>query len=124
PQRLRRRQMNIRHLLAISLLPLLLTGCLDQQKQDLQTFVQDVRQRQSPKIDPIPATRDYTPYAYVANDRRSPFTAVVEVPEAVDASGNSIHPDANRPREPLEKFQLDALKMVGSMTVDGTKFAL
>src|SRR5699024_695384 len=74
--------------------------------------------------DPIPPTRDYTPYAYITNDRRSPFTAVVEVPEAVDASGNSIHPDANRPREPLEKFQLDALKMVGSMTVDGTKYAL
>src|SRR5699024_10212079 len=113
PQRRGRGQMNIRHIMAAGLIPLLLAGCLDQHQQDLQSFVQDIRRRPAPKIEPIPPTRSYTPYAYVANDRRSPFTAVIEVPEAVDSSGNAIRPDTDRPREPLEKFQLDSLKMVG-----------
>lgn len=115
--------MSIRQLLLIGLVTLLLAGCMDD-KQNLQGFVADVRSRPSPPIAPIPDMVKYTPFAYVANDRRSPFTRVVDVPVAVSASGNAIHPDIDRPRDPLEAFQLDSLKMVGSMTVGSTKYAL
>lgn len=115
--------MNIKRCLLIGLIPLLVAGCNDQ-KQDLQAFTTDVRSRQSAPIPVIPEISDYAPFAYIAGDRRSPFAAEVEVPVAVDASGSTIHPDIDRPRGPLEAFQLDSLSMVGMIAVAGTRYAL
>src|SRR5699024_10523032 len=123
PRRRKRRQMNVRQLLIAGLIPLLLAGCMDE-KQNLQAFVADVRSRPSPPSKPIPPMGKYIPFTYVTNHPPPPFTRVVAVPVAVNAVGNTIKPDINRPRDPLEKFQLDALKMVGSMTVGGIKYAL
>src|SRR5699024_11791358 len=100
--------MNVRQLLIAGLIPLLLAGCMDE-KQNLQAFVADVRSRPSPPIEPIPPMGKYIPFIYATNDRRPPFTRVVAVPVAVNTAGNTIKPDINRPPEPLEKLQLDAL---------------
>src|SRR5699024_77160 len=94
PRRRRRRQMNVRQLLIAGLIPLLLTGCMDE-KQNLQAFVADVRSRPSPPIEPIPPMGKYIPFTYATNDRRPPFTRVVAVPVAVNAAGNTIKPDIN-----------------------------
>lgn len=116
--------MSIKRYLLIGLTTVLVAGC-SEQKQDLQGFVADVRARQSPPTEPIPQISTYQPYTYVPGDRRSPFAAMVEpAPVAMDASGSAIRPAVNRPRDPLEAFQLDSLKMVGTIAAAGTRYAL
>jgi type IV pilus assembly protein PilP len=37
---------------------------------------------------------------------------------------NGVHPDRNRPKQYLEQFPLDGLKMVGTLKIDGVRYAL
>jgi len=39
-------------------------------------------------------------------------------------SGSKVRPDLNRPREPLEEYPLDSLRMVGILELKGTRWAL
>lgn len=109
--------------LIIGLMAALLPGCM-QDRDDLQGFVAEVRSRPSPPIEPIPEFQSYTPYAYVAGDRRPPFTPVVDTRDAMPTSTSGIRPNVNRPLDPLEAFPLDSLTMVGTMIVDGVRYAL
>lgn len=105
---------------ALSCLGLMLTGC-GSTTDDLAEFVARTRARPAPSIDPMPEIATYTPYVYTPGDRRSPFAA----PEhTTPASDNGVRPDTNRALEPLEKYPLDALKMMGSITSDGVTYAL
>lgn len=63
----------------------------------------------------IPALPDFVPaktYKYVAGNRRSPF-----LPDTPQRSSSSVlSPElVNRPREYLEDFPLDSLRMVGTL---------
>ena len=40
------------------------------------------------------------------------------------SGAGTIRPDVNRPNEPLEEFPLDALRMVGTITMQQRAFAL
>lgn len=103
-----------------------LTGCSMGDTQDLQTYVQDVRNRQQSRIEPLPEFKPYETFLYQANDLRSPFDAggPVLAEQAIPGSGSNIHPDSNRPREPLEEFPLDTLRMVGTLEQKGQSWGL
>lgn len=118
--------MSIRRILLLGLTALVLCGCRGAQ-EDLRAFVADVRSRPSPPIQPIPEFQSYNPYTYVASQRRPPFNPMVTArPARTHASSgdNGLHPNLKRPLDPLEAFPLDALNMVGTMTVDGVRYAL
>lgn len=115
--------MNTRQLIILALAAVLLAGCSDN-KASLEQFVAGVRSQPSPPIEPIPEIRNYTPYTYAAGERRPPFTAVVETRETQATSTSDLRPDPDRPLGPLEAFPLDSLKMVGTMTIDGVRYAL
>lgn len=116
--------MTFRPALTIGLATALLVGC-STEKQDLEAFVKEVRSRPSPPIEPIPEIQPYIPYTYDAGKRRPPFKPMPEPREQKKpTSNNGIHPDPNRPPDPLEAFPLDSLSMVGTMTVDGVHYAL
>ncbi len=105
-----------------------LSGCSGSNTQDLQRFVNDVRDRQPTKIEPLPEFKPYETFLYQANDLRSPFDP--GVPGQADqslagtTSTSSIRPDANRQREALEDFSLDTLRMVGTLSQKGQSWAL
>ena len=88
---------------------------------DLQQYIAQVKARKSTKIDPIPQIKQYEAFAYVAGDRREPFTP--SVPDN-SKNGDGLRPDMNRNREPLEEFPLDALKMVGVIDYNKTLYAM
>jgi type IV pilus assembly protein PilP len=83
---------------------------------DLRQWVDEVKARPGSRIDPLPAIKPYETYAYQAYELRDPFQPPAQ-PEAAEImpTENGIHPDSNRPREPLEAFPLDSLRMVGSL---------
>jgi len=104
---------------------LFLGGCSDEVDPDIQNFVEKVKKRKSAYIDPLPSVTVHTPYEYTAAHLRSPFEAVtslVEKPMPNVREGPS--PDINRPRELLEAYPLDSLKMVGTLVRNEEYFAL
>lgn len=107
-------------------LALLASACA-QDMDDLEQYALEVKSRTSKNIDPIPQPKPYEPFAYEAGDRRDPFLPILQSRDsALAAAGGAgaIKPDLNRPKEPLEEFPLDALRMVGTITMQQRAFAL
>jgi type IV pilus assembly protein PilP len=88
---------------------------------DLEQRVAEVKARKSQQIEPIPQIKQFEAFAYVPGDRRDPFQQAQPEPGSV-ASGP--RPDLTRPREPLEEFPLDALRMQGVIETPKTLYAL
>jgi type IV pilus assembly protein PilP len=82
---------------------------------DLRSYIDEVKARPGGRIDPLPQVRPAPTFAYVPGSRRSPF--VPDTPQRrLSNDPNAIAgPDTNRPREFLEQFPLDTLRMVGTL---------
>ena len=122
--------MNAARLLVLGL-ALLAAGCA-QDMSDLEEYALEVKSRTSKNIEPIPQPKTFEPFLYQAkdgqgNERRDPFLPLLASREqaqiAAGATG-AIRPDVNRPKEPLEEFPLDSLRMVGTITMQQKAFAL
>ncbi|MGM0517836.1 MAG: pilus assembly protein PilP [Pseudomonadota bacterium] len=109
-------------LLSTSLLAAgLLSGCA-QDMSDLKQEVAKLEARPGGKIEPIPEMKPLPKYAYsVPAEQRTPFMPPRRDDEERDSG---ITPDADRPKEPLEQFPLDALAMRGIITRRDVTFAL
>lgn len=98
----------------------LLTGCAEPNVQDLREFIATNKAAfPGKKLDPLPPVEPYQPFSYSAQGLKDPFTlsefAKQAKPPEVD---NGISPDPDRPREPLEKYALGSLVMVGNIQKD------
>jgi type IV pilus assembly protein PilP len=92
-----------------------IAGC-QQEKQDLNAYVSQVKAKQKSDIPPIPVMKPYQKFDYAAMDLRDPFIpTVVEVPEPEEEPiiDNGISPDQNRRKEALEAYELAELQYVG-----------
>ncbi len=104
---------------------LLLAGCAGDMS-DLEAWVSEVRARQKGRVEPLPEVRPYETFAYAAHELRDPFTPPSEeaVLPVLAGTGSKVRPNLNRPREPLEEYPLDSLRMVGILELKGTRWAL
>jgi type IV pilus assembly protein PilP len=105
---------------------LALAGCGSQQ-DDLNRYITEVKDRPATPIPPIPAVRTYTPYKYEGLLGRDPFrTSTSEGSDQVASGGSTKgpRPDLQRPREYLERFELDTLVMVGTFAKEASEWAL
>ncbi len=93
---------------------LLLSGCVTNDMSDLQAYVKKTKATYKGKVDPLPVFKSHPPYAYNAQEVRDPFKPVVDI-EVSSGIYRGPRPDENRPREPLEEFSLDSLRMVGTL---------
>jgi len=110
---------------AVCALPAVLGGCAGGGLQDLQAYVRDVKARPSPPIEPIPEVHQIETFTYVGDGRRDPFAPVVGAQEqAQQAKPSGLHPDFLRPKEELEQFPLDSLRMVGTLEQQNVIWAL
>lgn len=87
---------------------------------DLQQFVRETQARPAGRIDPLPEFKSYESFLYRATSLRGPFQPIVRIElsdEDGDALGikNNLKPDFERPKEPLEAFKLENLRMVGTI---------
>ena len=103
--------------LVILMLVLGLSGCSGSGMEDLEQFVAETGRDMQGKIEPLPQVRPYEPFAYAAFDLPDPFK-----PRKLaigGGGGGGLQPDLLRPKEPLEAFSLETLKMVGALEKKG-----
>jgi type IV pilus assembly protein PilP len=91
-------------------------------KQELALLTKDLRG----KVDPLPQVKPYEPVPYKAFDEVDPFKSarIDVVASGAAMTGTGIKPDLNRPKEPLEAFPLETLRMVGTLSQDKETFGL
>ena len=115
--------MNSRALVAVLGCVLAVTGCSGEEHSDLRQFVKESDKLPGGRIQPLPEVKPYEPFAYNAYDLTDPFKPrKIEPPNSTSKGG--LQPDLNRPREALEAFPLENLKMVGTLQQKNQVFAL
>ncbi len=100
---------------AISILfaSLLLVACGGEEFQDLRDFVQNAGADMRGKVEPPPDIKPYEPFAY-ENDTALPDPFKPRKPDVRNANRVGLNqPNLDRPKEELEDFPLESLKMVG-----------
>ncbi|MDD5365769.1 MAG: pilus assembly protein PilP [Gallionellaceae bacterium] len=93
---------------------LALSGCSNDGFDDLRAFMESTGKEGASKIEPLPAVKKVDTFEYRQGELTDPFFA-----RNLRPAGSGTLPDANRPREPLEEYPLDALRMVGTMKKAG-----
>ena len=73
----------------------------------------------TPHAPPAPA-----PQAYFGAEHRSPFSLPAPKPKVRVGPPSNVRPNPARKREPLERFALGTLRLVGFVEQGGTLFAL
>lgn len=97
-----------------------LSGCSNGMGQ-LQQQVAEIKARPGEAIEPLPEIKPYEAFAYNASTMRSPF---VPTAPARNELGAGLRPDVKRPREFLEQFPLDTMRMVGTLALQGRNYGL
>jgi type IV pilus assembly protein PilP len=112
-----------------------LSGCVSRDISDLESQVAEIMARPGGRIEPLPEIKPYEAYAYKSSEEnaRNPFKLfyVVSKPEISD---EAIVDDGlteemereikNRNREELEQFELDSLRMVGTIDNENNNWAI
>lgn len=109
-------------LLGITALGLSLSAC-GHNMSDLQQWVAKEKAQPGGHIPPIPAVTPYQSYAYPGHTR-NPFDSNVLQRLYDRAHQSKVKVEPNRPRQYLEQFPLDSLKMVGTLTDKGVRYGL
>ena len=104
---------------------LVLSACQDRSMSDLRQFVDTAYQDKRPEIEPLPEIKPYEGFVYSASDSVDPF----DVSNTSRKKKNSeppasLRPNRDRRREPLEQFELDGLKMVGTISQKGVPYVI
>ena len=109
--------------LAAAVVAVFLSAC-GGANDDLRAYIDDVKARPGGRIEPLPPIEPAPTFVYEAGARRSPF--MPDEPAARRSNDpNAVEgPDPNRPREELEKFPLDTLRMVGTLADRSASFGL
>jgi type IV pilus assembly protein PilP len=103
---------------------LALAACSSRDTSDLQAFVAEVRSRQGGRLEPLPVMKPTERYLYQSADaaRRDPFEAYYQVKRASpaerqvsDAQRRFLQEIQTHNPEELENFELDSLRMVGTL---------
>ncbi len=88
---------------------LMVAGCTKGDR-DLRQWVAAEKAKKGAPLPPLPVLESFESFTYADQDKRDPFGPSLE--EQRNKQGP--RPD-NHPKEPLESFALDSLKMVGTI---------
>lgn len=90
-----------------------ITAC-SQSNDDLYTFIEETKSKHLGSVEPLPTFEPYKNFIYSAGELRDPFEAAFEAEVSEkNTSDSGLRPNINRPKEPLETYPLDTLRMVG-----------
>jgi len=111
--------------LAIALIAATLSACGDNNISDLRDWVTSVKNRQKGTVEPLPEIKTVEPFLFKPDDIRDPFMQndKIEIPEE-SKGDNGIRPDTTRAKEELEKYELDSLRMVGTINQESQLWGL
>lgn len=107
--------------LMIGLTCLVTTGCSQTDKAfaELQDFISEIEKRPGNPVEPLPTLREFEEFSYTAGSVKNPFE-----PPVIQTVTNTASPDLERPKEPLESYPLDTLRMVGTLSRDNALWAV
>ena len=98
---------------------LMLCSCgKDSHVDSVKKYVENVQSQPAQPLKPIPQLKPYEKYVYPEHVR-NPF---LPVPNPRQRTG--MGPDQNRPRQALEVFPFDSLRMVGTLNEERIVWAL
>ncbi|WP_028455021.1 pilus assembly protein PilP [Chitinilyticum litopenaei] len=101
-------------LISYLILPLLLSGCIfGSESDDLQAWMDEQTNSMRGKVEPLPEVKPYEAFSYAAYDLLDPYS--LKKMELAKKNSGGPQPDPNRPREVLESFDLEKLRMVGTL---------
>ena len=113
--------------LAIVMAVVFLVGCGGDEHQDLKEELKSLTKDLRGRIEPLPVVKAYEPVPYRAFDLPDPFGAAkieLAIASAAKSKGGANAPNPTRPKEPLEAYPLESLKMVGTLSQKGVTYAL
>jgi len=87
----------------------ILAACGSEEHQDLREWMKNEEKGMRGTVKPLPQVKPYEPQAYDAAALIDPFSTLKAKVEGASSKG----PDIQRPREPLEEFPLESLRLVG-----------
>jgi len=101
----------------------LLSSCT-KNNDDLKAYIESVKTKHQGAVKPIPQFKPYKNFVYSASELRDPFQQEVNL-DIDEAEGkNALKPNKVRPKEQLESFPLDTLRMVGILEQNNIKWGL
>lgn len=102
-----------------------LFGCSDRVSL-AEAQMQQIREQPAQPIEPLPEPKKIEDYTYAANNVRSPFMpqSLIDL-QARASEAPSVKPDENRPKEPLEEYELSDLVYSGKVVAsNGQQYGL
>jgi type IV pilus assembly protein PilP len=105
----------------------LLAGCGDGDVQEVRDWMKKVQRDTVPAVKPLAEPKEFVPYAYNPGGAIEPFSEAKllnEMARVAAANPNPLAPDDKRPREVLENYPLDTMRMVGTLQKGGASYAL
>lgn len=90
----------------------------------LQNYVQQTVQRPPSAIEPLPEFVSYEPFTYSAASLRSPFDLPIDINDVMRSRNDDVEPDLDRVPEMLERYNLGALMMMGTLSRGNLTWAL
>lgn len=114
-------------ILAIIMSLLFLAACGSDQHQDLKEELKNISKDLRGGIPPLPVVKPYEPVPYRAFEMPDPFgPAKIElaIGAAAKSKSGANAPNTSRPKEPLEAYPLESLRMVGTIAQQGVNYAL
>jgi type IV pilus assembly protein PilP len=112
-------RLQARPLLLAAAAALLLGACTSSTKE-VEIWVEEVKARPAPPLEPLPVMKQFETFEYAAQDMRDPFST--PIPDRGEGQGGG--PDPNRRKEALEAYPLDSLDMVGTIGAGGSLLGL
>ena len=121
-------------LLGVVVAMLGISGCSEQRTlSDLERYVSSLHADIVPQVDPLPEQPPVVTVIYTADESKDPFAPsnvygkdeiLAEAKTDSAPEIDPLAPDPARLREPLERYPLDALELVGTMRLDAGNWAL
>lgn len=105
----------------------LLTACAKNDLSDLKAFVAAEKAKPKGTIEPLPEIKVVEPFIFNPDGLRDPFTPLdqaLETTGAASEASSGVKPDLTRPKEELEAYALDSLRMVGTVNMQNGLWGL
>jgi len=103
-----------------------LQACTTEPDKGVVDFIEEIKKQTPGYIENVPVILQPEGLKYGAEKFRDPFEANSVLKVASEEAKNRLlgGPDLDRPREPLESFPLENLRMVGTLEKEGKFYAL
>jgi len=106
-----------------------LISCENNSFYNLNHYIEQIKTKQKNTIKPLPELKLIESFIFNAKGLRNPFIPFasfsdLKQPTTSQTGDKNITPNIKRPKEALESFSLDTLKMVGTVKFKSTLWAL